>query len=225
MSEAHCESELHSLSPRAFETTVRLFKLKRGGRETVHFVLFPEKLIFATIFWCILSAHLIIATAFLEPSRKLWPFNADMQQLMSLCIDSLYSSREIFLRVLILESFYALDKISYECITDSEKIQTYPNFFIKIIPDKTRTITIKDSGIGVTESELVKNLGTIAKSGTKAFMEAMKAGGDIAIIGHFGVGYYSANLFLVPKDTKMVHGVVERGTKIIFHMKEEQSDF
>ena len=128
----------------------------------------------------LLSAHLIIATAFLETSRKLSPSNADMQQLMSLSIDSLYSSREIFLRVLILESFDALDKISYQCITDSAKIQANPNFFIKIMSDKTTTITIKDSGIGMTKNELVKNLGTIAKSGTKAFMEGMSAGGDIS---------------------------------------------
>ena len=115
-----------------------------------------------------------------------------MQQLMSLSIDSLYSSREIFLRVLILESFDALDKISYECITDSAKIQAHPNFFIKIMSDKTTTITIKDSGKGMTKNELVNNLGTIAKSGTKAFMEGMSAGGDISIIGQFGVGSYSA---------------------------------
>merc|ERR1712048_1527680 len=127
-----------------------------------------------------------------------------------------------------------------------EKIEAQPNFFIKIVPDKTNsTPTIEDSGIGMTKNELVNNLGTIAKSGTKAFMEAMAAGGQ------FGVGFYSTYLvsdkvrvvskhnddeqyvwesaaggsFTVQKDTELVHGEVKRGTKVICYLKEDQSEF
>ncbi|KYZ76257.1 molecular chaperone HtpG [Anaerosporomusa subterranea] len=123
-------------------------------------------------------------------------FQAETKQLLDLMVHSIYTNREIFLRELISNASDAIDKIRFASLTNQDLLEGDSDFEILLVPNEaTHTLTISDNGMGMTYEEVVENIGTIAKSGTKAFLEKLKEAGtanDTELIGQFGVGFYSA---------------------------------
>ena len=129
------------------------------------------------------------------PKAETKSFEAEVSKLLDLMINSLYSNQEIFLRELISNASDACDKLRYAAITQPELLGDDPTLQVKVTIDKKkRTITVADNGIGMNHDDLVENLGTIARSGTAAFVDQMSGDtkADVSLIGQFGVGFYSA---------------------------------
>lgn len=185
-------------------------------------------------------------------SKTTKQFQTEVQQLLDLVIHSLYSNRDIFLRELISNASDAIDKIRFEAHSNEVLLEGNSDWKIKLIPDKTAgTLTIRDNGIGMSMAEVEENIGTIARSGTKAFMQALKDKADTnnpELIGQFGVGFYASFMVAdkVILETRKAgapdsgcrwesigdgtYTVEEcsreqRGTEIVLHLKEEFKEY
>jgi molecular chaperone HtpG len=178
------------------------------------------------------------------------PFQAEVSQVLSLVVNSLYTHKEVFLRELVSNASDALDQLSFKALTNPDLTRDDPGLEIEIVPDKTaRTLTIRDAGIGMSKDDLVKNLGTIAHSGTRKLIESLSGDQrkDVSLIGQFGVGFYAG--FLVAERVEVVSRAAgseeawkwestadggftvetaerdRRGTDVILHLRKDEDDF
>jgi molecular chaperone HtpG len=187
-----------------------------------------------------------------DTARQTLGFQAEVKQLLHLMVHALYSNKEIFLRELISNASDACDKLRFEAISDAARYESDPELKIRVAFDKdARTITVSDNGVGMSRDEVVANIGTIAKSGTREFLASLSGdqARDARLIGQFGVGFYSA--FIVADRVTLVtrraglpagEGVrwesdgtgeysvetVEkrtRGTDVVLHLREGEDDF
>ncbi len=187
-----------------------------------------------------------------EAKKETLSFQTEVKQLLHLMIHSLYSNKEIFLRELISNASDACDKLRFEAIADDALYEGDSELKIRVSVDKdAKTVTIKDNGIGMTREEVIENIGTIANSGTKKFLEKMTGDEtkDAHLIGQFGVGFYSS--FIVADNVTVLtrkagmgaeHGVQwqsggegeftlenidldEHGTSVVLHLKEDELEF
>ena len=185
--------------------------------------------------------------------KQILNFEAETKQILNLMVHSIYTHKEIFLRELISNASDALDKARFESITKSDKYTGMDNLRIKIeIDEQNRILTIKDNGIGMTKEDVIQNIGSIARSGTKAFLEKIKQEAEnkkesgIDLIGQFGVGFYSAfmvadNIIIETKNVESDKGVkwessgdgsysiedidkADRGTNIILKLKPKNEN-
>lgn len=185
--------------------------------------------------------------------KQILNFEAETKQILNLMVHSIYTHKEIFLRELISNASDALDKARFESITKSDKYTGMDNLRIKIeIDEQNRILTIKDNGIGMTKEDVIQNIGSIARSGTKAFLEKIKQEVEnkkesgIDLIGQFGVGFYSAfmvadNIIIETKNVESYKGVkwessgdgsysiedidkADRGTNIILKLKPKNEN-
>ncbi len=196
---------------------------------------------------------MLICEPIVMSEAKSHPFQAEVSQVLHLVVNSLYSHKEIFLRELVSNASDALDKLRFRALSEKELLSGDEPLKIRLIPDeKAGTLTISDNGIGMTEAELIENLGTIARSGTREFAERLRQAADAQakgtqLIGQFGVGFYSAFLvadrvevlskaagsdsaFRWESDAKETFTVepaerAERGTTVVVHLKEDQKAY